>query len=213
MTIVCVSRRASAVVAVLTTGTVRGTSPIFPTQVMEETTSVSFEIKTLWHSIRAKLEGFSGVASLNDSSDATTVHGRIVFPLDRIRTDSGLTNRKLASLCDVKNHPRARYSILGLSGIQELEQLGIGESAPVKLVGVLTIRAISQLVPVVGTIKRTPRQFCFSGDASFDWREFGIVRPRGYVFFGVSPTVSVHVETVLHAGETGSILRRLLPAH
>lgn len=213
MTIVCVSRRASALVAVLTTGTVRGASPVFPTQVMAETTSVSFDIKTRWHTIRGKLEGFSGVASLNDPSDATSVHGRITFPLDRIRTESGHTNRKLASLCDVKNHPRARYSILGLTGMSELETLGIGQSTPVKLVGVLTIRAISQVVPVVGTIKRTAHQYRFSGDASFDWREFGIVRPRGYVFFGVSPTVNIHVETALHAEKTLSALSRILPTH
>jgi len=202
MTIVFVSRRASSIVAVLTTGAVNGASPVFPTQVLEDTTSVAFEIKTRWRPIVGSLRGFSGVVSLNEGGSVQTTHGRIVFPLDRLRTNSILLNRNLVTLCDGAKHPRARYSILGLQGISELELLGIGDSLPVQLDGVLTMRAVSQIVPVQGFVKRTPNHFSFVGDAVFNWREFGIARPPWYFLWSVSPTVRIHVETVISAGGT-----------
>jgi polyisoprenoid-binding protein YceI len=202
MTIVFVSRRASSIVAVLTTGAVNGASPVFPTQVLEDTTSVSFEIKTRWRPIFGSLKGFSGVVSLNEGGSVQTAHGRIIFPLDKLRTNSILLNRNLVHLCDGAKHPRARYSILGLQGISELELLGIGDSLPVQLDGVLTMRAVSQIVPVHGFVRRTPNHFSFVGDAVFNWREFGIARPRWYLLWGVSPTVRIHVETVISAGGT-----------
>lgn len=202
MTIVFISRRASTIVAAITTGSVNGRSPVFPTQIFDDTTSVTFEIKTRWRAIIGSLKGFSGSVSLNDEGNVQTAHGRIVFPLAQLRTNSHLINRKLFSLCDGAKHPRARYSLLGLQGITELELLGIGDSLPVQLDGVLTVRAISQIVPVSGILRRTPNHFVFSGDGVFNWREFGIARPPWYFFWKVSPTVRVHVETVISAGGT-----------
>jgi polyisoprenoid-binding protein YceI len=197
MTIVCISRRDSSIIAVLTTGTVDGASPVFPTQILQENTAVTFGIKTRWTTINGSLEGFSGVVSLDESAGTKIPHGQIVFPLDRIRTNTLAANRSLHSLCQSLHHPRARFTILGIDGIDHIEHLGVGDSMPVQIDGVLTIRAVSQMVWIFGTVRRTPCHVCFSGDGSFDWREFGIALPKRYLLSGVSPLVSIHVETSL----------------
>jgi hypothetical protein len=197
MPIVCVSRRAASIIAVLTTGSIGSDCPILPTQLVDENTSVEVSISTSFGATRLVARSISGVLSLRDQKDLESVRGRVVFPLDRISCGSPSTDSRLRQLCESKAHPRIRYTILGLQGLKHLSLLGLDEEVPVVVDGVLTIRAVSQIVPLKGTIRRTQFTYEFLGDAIFDWREFGIKKSWTAWWVRAKPTVRSSVRVSL----------------
>lgn len=142
----------------------------------DDTTQVSFEVDTTWHTVEGKTSGITGRIWREPTDGAGGIRAEVHIPVAKFDTDNASRDEELRSVMDAAHFAEVLLQINSVDPACHPGALVDGGCDGVAQ-GALTIRGVAREIRLPCHLDKGPQGAKLSGQLSFEWGAFGVEDP------------------------------------
>jgi polyisoprenoid-binding protein YceI len=149
-----------------------------PAELTRESTQITFELDTTWHTVEGSVKAISGTMSLPNQKDSKTITATLTIPVASLDTESESRDEEMRDSMEESRFPTITVSMPEIRPSCDEAALTPEPACDYVTTGTITIRDVTLPLRLKGTISRNDAgAILVGGSTQLDWSKFGIKDP------------------------------------